>query len=162
MQLYQFDWELVRSTGCLCSFAYKFDAVEVEGTPVTLPTETPYPADNSYTIVSSINSLGLSTLEAHAYKTTFPENSEDPIIYSIILNVDATGDVFLRVRNSDDTRNIYIKGEVVPSIPSGYSAACVPLFTTTTTTTTSSTTTTTSSTTTTTSSTTTTTTAPPL
>jgi hypothetical protein len=147
MTLYQFDWDFTRPNLGLCyTFQdYKFDGVLVEGVLTEINLLAPYPYDKSYTVAYYINMLGLSTLQAVAYKTTFPENTEDPVIFSLILNVDALDDVFLRIRNADNSQKIYLKGDIIPSIPLDYLLAPTPIIymTTTTTTTTSSTTTTT-------------------
>lgn len=137
MTLYQFDWESPTPTSQTNSIFnnYKFDSVIIDGVTTALYSLSPFPYDKSYTVASSgINGLGLSNVLAVAVKppTFVPEQ---PVLFSMILNVDTVDDVYLRIRNATNTNYLYLKGEVIPSIPSGYEFALMPVIYMTTTTT---------------------------
>ena len=137
MTLFQFDWESpVPSPQTNSIFnSYKFDSVVIDGVTTALYSLSPFPYDKSYTVASSgINGLGLSNVLAVAVKPpVFAPN--EPVLFSMILNVDTEGDVYMRIRNAENTNYLYLKGEVIPSIPPRYEFAYMPVIYMTTTTT---------------------------
>jgi len=117
---YFIDWELLRNTQCSCINDYVINALLLDNTVYTI-ADSFYLGDKKLKVITNINSLNLEIVKASAYKITSPSiPTVLPIVYSIVVRVIGTEIPSLRVRNADNTRFLYIKGVVTPSIPIDY------------------------------------------
>ena len=105
----------------ICTDQYIINAVALGLTETTLPN-TMFPI-SMQTLIDNVNNSSIPEFKIVGYKYVFnPIMDLEDVEISYIARVLGTNIPYLKVRNSDSTTNIYIKGVTSVALPAGFTA----------------------------------------
>lgn len=121
---YIVSWELPLDYK-LPAYATSFDSIILGDTTYNL-NDVAFPYDRNFAIATSINSLGLESIKATAFKKV---STSSKVQFFLIIKVLGTEIPYIKVKNPDGDMFIYLKGVYTANcLPAGYTAIDVCEF----------------------------------